>query len=120
MQPNTSSECATRALNRPRDRQNRPRLFTTLQRCNAATRLALSLALGWGLASLAVAASTITPLPDKVAPVIADRQDFQNPDRVHLTGWVGARIQANESNRLARLDPSRLLEGYRKRPGRQT
>ena len=42
------------------------------------------------------------------------------PDRVHLTGWIGTRIEANEANRLAKLDPARLLEGYRKRPGRQS
>jgi uncharacterized protein len=55
-----------------------------------------------------------------IAPVIADRQDSQSPDRVHLAGWIGSRIQANEVNRLAKIDPDRLLEGYRKRPGRQT
>ena len=64
-------------------------------------------------------AAAVTPLPDKVTPVIPDRQDFQTPDHVHLTGWVGSRIAANESNRLVKLDPQRLLEGYRKRPGRQ-
>jgi hypothetical protein len=67
-----------------------------------------------------VAASTISPLPDAVAPVVADRQDAQVPDRVHLTGWVGMRMAVNESNRLAMLDVDRLLEGYRKRPGRQS
>jgi len=71
-------------------------------------------------ALLAARASAITPVPDKIAPAIADRQDCQVPDRVHLTGWAGTRIQANESNRLAKLDPARLLEGYRHRPGRQT
>ncbi|MCX6928999.1 MAG: glycoside hydrolase family 127 protein, partial [Verrucomicrobia bacterium] len=35
-------------------------------------------------------------------------------------GWVGMRIAANEANRLVKLDPARLLEGYRKRPGRQS
>ena len=30
------------------------------------------------------------------------------------------RIEANEANRLVKLDPARLLEGYRKRPGRQS
>jgi uncharacterized protein len=58
-------------------------------------------------------------LADKVPPAVPDRQDFQTPEHVHLTGWVGSRISANESNRLATLDPERLLEGYRKRPGRQ-
>ena len=50
---------------------------------------------------------------------MADRQEMQSPDKVHLTGWLGTRIAANESNRLVKLDPARLLEGYRHRPGRQ-
>lgn len=56
---------------------------------------------------------------EKVPPVISDRQDFQTPDDVHLSGWIGTRIAANEGNRLAKMDVDRLLEGYRKRPGRQ-
>jgi len=55
-----------------------------------------------------------------IIPAIADTQDFQSPDHVQLKGWVGSRIQANEGNRLVKLDVDRLLEGYRKRPGRQT
>ena len=47
-------------------------------------------------------ANSISPLPDKVPPVVADRQDCQTPDRVHLTGWVGTRVQANEANRLVK------------------
>ncbi|HVM48328.1 MAG TPA: beta-L-arabinofuranosidase domain-containing protein [Candidatus Acidoferrum sp.] len=70
--------------------------------------------------ALAARATAITPVPEKVTPVIPDRQDFQVPDRVHLGGWIGTRILANESNRLAKLDPARLLEGYRHRPGRQS
>lgn len=65
-------------------------------------------------------AAPITTVPEKIPCVVADRQDFQIPDRVQLTGWVGSRIAANESNRLVKMDPARLLEGYRKRPGRQT
>jgi DUF1680 family protein len=60
------------------------------------------------------------PVPDKVPPAIADAQDFTLPDRVHLDGWIGSRIDVNESNRLVKLDTGRLLEGYRKRPGRQS
>lgn len=71
-------------------------------------------------APLVAPASTITFVPEKVASAIADRQDCQSPNRVHLGGWVGTRIDANATNRLAKLDPARLLEGYRKRPGRQT
>jgi DUF1680 family protein len=66
------------------------------------------------------AAEALPVVPEKIPPAIADRQDFQYPDRVHLAGWIGARIDSNEGNRLARLDAERLLEGYRKRPGRQT
>jgi DUF1680 family protein len=62
----------------------------------------------------------ITLVPEKVPPVIADKQDFTTPDRVRLTGWAGTRIDANEANRLAKLDTDRLLEGYRNRPGKQT
>ena len=65
---------------------------------------------------LAVAAA---PIPDKVPGAIADKQAFQQPDCVHLTGWIGSRIEANEKNRLAQMDPNRLLVSYRKRPGGQ-
>ena len=65
-------------------------------------------------------ANPITVVPEKVACTVPDRQDFQIPDRVQLSGWVGSRITANEHNRLAKVDPARLLEGYRKRPGRQS
>jgi hypothetical protein len=70
-----------------------------------------------GLGSLTAA---ITPVPDKVACAVADRQAFTQPDELRLSGWLGTRIDANEANRLAKLDVNRLLEGYRKRPGRQS
>jgi len=69
--------------------------------------------------TLYLKSAEVTLLPDKITPAVPDRQEFQIPDRVHLTGWVGSRIEANEANRLVKLDPARLLEGYRKRPGRQ-
>ena len=72
------------------------------------------------LALLTLSAAPIAPVPEKVAPAVPDRQDFQVPDRVQLTGWLGQRIRANEANRLVKLDAARLLEGYRKRPGRQS
>lgn len=61
----------------------------------------------------------IAPLPDRVACAVADRQDFQVPDRVRLEGWIGRRAASNAANRLAKVDTDRLLEGYRRRPGRQ-
>lgn len=60
-----------------------------------------------------------SPVPDQVLPLIADRQDSQSPATVQLKGWVGERVLVNEANRLVKLDTDRLLEGYRKRPGRQ-
>lgn len=72
------------------------------------------------LALLTLHAAEIAPLPEQVIPAILDRQDFQVPDRVQMSGWLGRRIQGNEANRLVKLDATRLLEGYRKRPGRQS
>jgi len=74
----------------------------------------------WLLASVAAGASPIVPVPEKVVAAVPDRQDAQVPDRVQLSGWIGQRIQANEANRLVKLDTARLLEGFRKRPGRQS
>jgi uncharacterized protein len=82
-------------------------------------QIRLALLLSLGLIGISHGTS-IAPLPDKVPPVVQDRQDFQTPDRLQLTGWLGSRIVANESNRLVKLDPARLLEGYRQRPGRQS
>ena len=73
-----------------------------------------------GVLTVVANAKAAEPPADAVACAVADRQDFQVPDRVRLTGWAGMRIQANEMNRLVKLDPARLLEGYRKRPGRQS
>jgi uncharacterized protein len=67
---------------------------------------------------MAAHAQSLSLVPEKIPPVISDRQDFQIPDRVHLTGWMGTRIHVNEVNRLVKLDPDRLLEGFRSRPGR--
>ena len=71
-------------------------------------------------AALCSLSAAITPVADKVPCVVADRQAFTGPDQLHLTGWLGSRIEANEANRLVKIDVDRLLEGYRKRPGRQS
>ena len=54
----------------------------------------------WAAVLTTAPAASISPLPDKVPLAVPDRQDFQVPDRVRLTGWVGMRIEANEANRL--------------------
>ena len=64
-------------------------------------------------------AAAVIPLPDRIPVAIPDQQDSQVPDRVRLSGWIGARVDASERNRLVRLEPARLLEGFRHRPGRQ-
>jgi uncharacterized protein len=74
----------------------------------------------WLLASVTAGAAPIVPVPEKVVAAVPDRQDAQVPDRVQLSGWIGRRIQVNEANRLVKLDTARLLEGFRKRPGRQS
>jgi len=79
----------------------------------------LNVAVPFTTSVVCLASAQVTILPDKVTPAVPDQQDSQLPNHVHLTGWIGSRIDANEANRLVKLDPARLLEGYRKRPGRQ-
>jgi uncharacterized protein len=90
---------------------------------NAMNQPTFRLAFCQAALALCLAAPSVTfaakPVTDKITPAISDRQDFQSPDHVHLTGWLGTRISVNESNRLATMDMDRLLEGFRKRPGRQ-
>jgi len=71
-------------------------------------------------AALGSLSPALVPVPDKVPCAVPDRQASMQPDQVHLTGWLGSRITANEASRLVKIDVDRLLEGYRKRPGRQT
>ncbi len=40
-----------------------------------------------------------------------------SPAQIHIGGWLGARIDANEKSRLLTVDTEPLLAGYRKRPG---
>lgn len=72
------------------------------------------------VSATSLSAGEIVPIPDKVAPAVADRQVMQVPDRVQLSGMIGGRIHNSIANRLLAIDVDRLLEGYRKRPGRQT
>ena len=78
------------------------------------------LAIACTFAATVCMAGEVSLLPDKIPSAVADRQDAQTPDRVHLSGMLGVRIERNALSRLLAIDPNRLLEGYRKRPGRQT
>ena len=66
-----------------------------------------------------VVAGPLILVPEKVPGAVADRQDFQIPDRMQLTGWIGTRSTASITNRLEKVDLAKLLEGFRHRPGRQ-
>jgi uncharacterized protein len=64
-------------------------------------------------------AAPILPVPEAVPCAVTDRQDAQMPGAGHWDGFLGARLDANVSGRLLTVDESRLLEGFRQRPGRQ-
>jgi DUF1680 family protein len=69
------------------------------------------------LATTANPSAAVEPLQPKVAAVLADAGEVLSPSAVHVDGWLGARIDANESQRLLVVDTEPLLAGYRKRPG---
>jgi hypothetical protein len=62
----------------------------------------------------------IVRLADKLTAAVADRQDIQVPDRVHLSGMLGQRIERSDLDRLLNVvDCNELLAGFRHRPGCQ-
>ncbi len=70
-------------------------------------------------AACAVPAAPVLPVADSVAPVAPAALHPLQPSAVRLGGWLGARIDANESHRLLQVDTEPLLAGYRHRPGNQ-
>src|SRR5690348_4198914 len=84
---------------------------------NSTCPLILLLVMTTSLAALA--ADPIEPMNDVVKPAVPDRQLLVVPDRVHLTGCVGARIDAGERSRLLTIDEHELLDGFQHRPGKQ-
>ena len=61
--------------------------------------------------------ASIKPRPFKVPAALPDVAEMLSPSVVRIDGWLGARITANEKNRLLVVDTEPLLAGYRKRPG---
>ena len=57
------------------------------------------------------------PVPFVVQAGLPDAAGLLSPSQIHIGGWLGARIDANEKNRLLNVDTEPLLAGYRKRPG---
>jgi DUF1680 family protein len=72
------------------------------------------------LLSAAVTQATqapMEPVPFRVPAGLPDVAEVLAPSHIRLDGWLGARIDANEKNRLLKVDTEPLLAGYRKRPG---
>ena len=64
-------------------------------------------------------AASMLPIADSVAPAVPAALHPLQPSAVRMDGWLGARIDANESRRLVLVDTEPLLAGYRHRPGDQ-
>ena len=71
----------------------------------------------WTAAAGAVAGASIEPVPFKAAAKMPDVAEMLPPSAIHINGWLGARIDANEKNRLLKVDTEPLLAGFRKKPG---
>ena len=69
--------------------------------------------------STVVGAAPITPVPYVVAPVAPESVHLIQPSAVRVDGWLGERIDVNESRRLVAVDTEPLLAGYRHKPGVQ-
>src|SRR5271165_6239138 len=69
------------------------------------------------LAFPGVSAAVPEPLPFVVQAGLPDAAELLSPSQTHIEGWLGARIDANEKNRLLTVDTEPLLAGYCKRPG---
>jgi len=57
------------------------------------------------------------PVPFVAPAGLPDAALVLSPSQIHIGGWLGARIDSNEKNRLLTVDTEPLLAGYRKRPG---
>jgi DUF1680 family protein len=69
------------------------------------------------MGSTSAPSASIEPVPYAVPARLTDAAQVLSPARIQLGGWLGARIAANEQNRLLTVDTEPLLAGYRKRPG---
>jgi len=82
---------------------------------NSITKFALSL--GLGATAFAALAQPAEPLRYRVPAKMPDVANILSPSAIHLEGWLGARVLANETNRLLHVDPEPLLAGFRQKPG---
>ncbi len=91
-----------------------PATITTLLLRRSVSLLLISIS-----AACTTLAGPVLPVADSVAPMAPPALHPLQPSAVRLDGWLGARIDANESHRLLRVDTEPLLAGYRHRPGNQ-
>ena len=68
-------------------------------------------------AVLTAEAAPALPVPYVVAPAVRPVLSPLQPSAVKVGGWLGARIDANETHRLLVVDTGPLLAGYRQKPG---
>ena len=76
--------------------------------------------LSLGAAACAVSAlATVSPEPlaFKAPAGIPDALELVSPASVRLEGYLGARVEANEANRLLKVEEEPILAGFRKKPG---
>jgi DUF1680 family protein len=71
------------------------------------------------LTACAALAAPSLPIADSVEAKAPAALHTLQPSAVRLGGWLGARIDASESQRLLLVDTEPLLAGYRHRPGNQ-
>src|ERR1035438_9589358 len=71
------------------------------------------------LIASAALAMPADPVAYRVEAKLADVVAPLEPSCVHLGGWLGRRIDINESNRLLVVDTKPLLAGFRQKPGEQ-
>jgi hypothetical protein len=57
------------------------------------------------------------PLPFRVPAALPDAAEVLSPSAIQISGWLGARLLANETNRLLTIDTEPLLAGFRHKPG---
>ncbi|MFO1499095.1 MAG: glycoside hydrolase family 127 protein [Verrucomicrobiota bacterium] len=57
------------------------------------------------------------PRPFRVPSALPDALELPSPSAVHLEGFLGARVSANEKNRLVKVELEPLLAGFRHKPG---
>lgn len=73
--------------------------------------------LGCALAVSAAGAAGPAPVAFRAPAKLPDAAELLSPGAIRLQGFLGARVMANATNRLLKVDEEPLLAGFRKKPG---